>query len=261
MGKIVCEICGSQSIRKENGVFVCQNCGIEYSLSEIKKCFGGPEENVIKKPKVKKATNSSKKHINNLKEQNVSLMDVFQPVIRTDNTTFLPSHLSRYNGKTVMNGAKGKNYLIDGKAYHSIQGFTEISHVVQMYLFHEEKRNLIYVFIPICDFNNTIGRVLSSCYSNDFFNLNYPGSYTEDIFIDNLKNRYSLVNDNYLLLHTAFEYLDKEDLQKKVKTIYYYSNSIITVLANHSLKYPFLLSDSTDVKKALKDMVKLKLVN
>lgn len=36
MKKMICEICGSQSIRKENGVFVCQECGTEYSLEEAK---------------------------------------------------------------------------------------------------------------------------------------------------------------------------------------------------------------------------------
>ena len=34
---MVCEICGSQSIRKDNGVFVCQECGTEYSVEEAKK--------------------------------------------------------------------------------------------------------------------------------------------------------------------------------------------------------------------------------
>lgn len=37
MKKMVCEICESQSIRKENGVFVCQECGTEYSIEEAKK--------------------------------------------------------------------------------------------------------------------------------------------------------------------------------------------------------------------------------
>ena len=37
MKKMVCEICGSQTLRKENGVFVCQECGTEYSLEEAKK--------------------------------------------------------------------------------------------------------------------------------------------------------------------------------------------------------------------------------
>ena len=37
MKKMVCEICESQSIKKENGVFVCKECGTEYSLEEAKK--------------------------------------------------------------------------------------------------------------------------------------------------------------------------------------------------------------------------------
>ena len=36
MKKMVCEICGSLSIRKLNGVFVCQECGTEYSLDEAR---------------------------------------------------------------------------------------------------------------------------------------------------------------------------------------------------------------------------------
>ena len=29
MKKMICEICESQKIKKENGVFVCQDCGTE----------------------------------------------------------------------------------------------------------------------------------------------------------------------------------------------------------------------------------------
>lgn len=36
MKKIVCEICGSQKLKKENGMFVCQECGTEYSLDEAR---------------------------------------------------------------------------------------------------------------------------------------------------------------------------------------------------------------------------------
>ena len=37
MKRIVCEICGSQDLVKENGVFVCENCGTKYSLEDAKK--------------------------------------------------------------------------------------------------------------------------------------------------------------------------------------------------------------------------------
>ena len=37
MKKMKCEVCGSLSIKKENGVFVCSECGTEYSLEDAKK--------------------------------------------------------------------------------------------------------------------------------------------------------------------------------------------------------------------------------
>lgn len=44
MKKMVCEICGSQTIRKENSVFVCQECGTEYSVDEAKKLLQEVDE-------------------------------------------------------------------------------------------------------------------------------------------------------------------------------------------------------------------------
>ena len=37
MKRLVCEMCGSTDIMKENGVFVCQTCGTKYSVEEAKK--------------------------------------------------------------------------------------------------------------------------------------------------------------------------------------------------------------------------------
>ncbi|MBP3884458.1 MAG: TFIIB-type zinc finger domain-containing protein [Olsenella sp.] len=37
MKRLVCEMCGSNEIRKENGVFVCQSCGCQYTLEEARK--------------------------------------------------------------------------------------------------------------------------------------------------------------------------------------------------------------------------------
>lgn len=54
MKKIVCEVCGSQNIKKENGVFVCKDCGIEYSSEEVKKLLVEVDENaVIKSHEIK----------------------------------------------------------------------------------------------------------------------------------------------------------------------------------------------------------------
>ena len=36
MKKLTCEMCGGTNLIKENGVFVCQNCGVQYSLEDAK---------------------------------------------------------------------------------------------------------------------------------------------------------------------------------------------------------------------------------
>lgn len=37
MKQLVCEMCGSSELRKQDGVFVCQGCGCQYSVEEAKK--------------------------------------------------------------------------------------------------------------------------------------------------------------------------------------------------------------------------------
>lgn len=37
MKQLVCEMCGGTDLIKQDGVFVCQNCGIKYSVEEAKK--------------------------------------------------------------------------------------------------------------------------------------------------------------------------------------------------------------------------------
>ena len=37
MKAIVCEMCGSQELMKQDGIYVCQNCGTKYSLDDAKK--------------------------------------------------------------------------------------------------------------------------------------------------------------------------------------------------------------------------------
>ena len=51
MKKMICEICESQKIKKENGVFVCQDCGTEYSLEEAKNLLREIEDTDLKTTK------------------------------------------------------------------------------------------------------------------------------------------------------------------------------------------------------------------
>lgn len=40
MNAIICEVCGSNDVLKQDGVFVCQHCGTKYTLDEAKKLLG-----------------------------------------------------------------------------------------------------------------------------------------------------------------------------------------------------------------------------
>ena len=52
MKRLVCEMCGSSDIVKQDGFFVCQNCGVKYTIDEAKKMmveFDKPVEVIVKK--------------------------------------------------------------------------------------------------------------------------------------------------------------------------------------------------------------------
>lgn len=57
MKALVCEMCGSTDIVKENGLFVCQSCGIKYSAEEAKKMMIDGTVNVAGTVKVDKSEN------------------------------------------------------------------------------------------------------------------------------------------------------------------------------------------------------------
>lgn len=61
MKKMVCEICESKSIKKENGIFVCQECGTEYSLEDAKKLLKEIEEDI--KYEVEEKTSTIKNEV------------------------------------------------------------------------------------------------------------------------------------------------------------------------------------------------------
>ena len=40
MAAIICELCGSNDIQKQDGLFVCQHCGTKYTIEEARKLIG-----------------------------------------------------------------------------------------------------------------------------------------------------------------------------------------------------------------------------
>ena len=69
MGRIVCELCGSTDLIKQDGIFVCQSCGCKYSLEEVRKLIG--EGNLTVQP-VARADQSLE--YNNLKQATYEAM-------------------------------------------------------------------------------------------------------------------------------------------------------------------------------------------
>ena len=71
MKKMVCDICGGEAFRKEGDSFVCQSCGVGYSLEDAKKLLKevGGEEPKVQAPDEPKKENLSPEINANLKEK------------------------------------------------------------------------------------------------------------------------------------------------------------------------------------------------
>ena len=65
MGKVSCEVCGSNNIIKEADSFVCQSCGTKYTLEAMRSMFRSISENVSANPSY-----SSAAQINSANTQN-----------------------------------------------------------------------------------------------------------------------------------------------------------------------------------------------
>ena len=78
MKQLICEMCGGNDLIKQDGVFVCQNCGTKYTVEEAKKMMKEVVEKVASATDaVKEATDFFKEHIDGLKEKNNELFTLF----------------------------------------------------------------------------------------------------------------------------------------------------------------------------------------
>lgn len=78
MKQLICEMCGGNDLIKQDGVFVCQNCGTKYTVEEAKKMMKEVVEKVESATDaVKEATDFFKEHIDGLKEKNNELFTLF----------------------------------------------------------------------------------------------------------------------------------------------------------------------------------------
>ncbi len=91
MKQLTCKMCGSNDLVKQDGVFVCQNCGCKYSVEEAKKM------NEI----IKDLRNEFNKRKNDLQEPNIKVHIV--------TNTFL-KYLGYDTDKCIYEAPTGKGY-------------------------------------------------------------------------------------------------------------------------------------------------------
>lgn len=67
---IICDVCGNDNILKVNGKFVCQHCGIKYTLEELRNLYRTNSSSITnenKLPPAKSEENSHSMHSNTMK--------------------------------------------------------------------------------------------------------------------------------------------------------------------------------------------------
>lgn len=88
MKSLTCEMCGSQNVLKEDGVFVCQACGTKYSVEEAKKMMieGTVEvQGTVKVDKTKVTENNLTSARQSLAIKDWSAAKNFYSLVRQDN--------------------------------------------------------------------------------------------------------------------------------------------------------------------------------
>ena len=56
MNELICEMCGSNNIIKQDGLYVCQSCGTKYSVEEARKMMTGETVEVEGTDKIDSST-------------------------------------------------------------------------------------------------------------------------------------------------------------------------------------------------------------
>ncbi len=83
MKKLVCEICGGANIAKENGIFICKDCGCQYSDADVKKLLVDVDDGASTPAPVVSVQSDTAPQVNS-KLQN--LYDVARRARETNNT-------------------------------------------------------------------------------------------------------------------------------------------------------------------------------
>lgn len=123
---IQCEICDSTNLLKQDGVFVCQDCGARYTTEEIKKMVSGasstsvpptPSVTAATTPVAKKEAPASEAQRPTKDEELTQLLEWSRSAYAEGNTVAGDTYLSKANNKDCTNPDVIQMNLERGKIY------------------------------------------------------------------------------------------------------------------------------------------------
>ena len=212
MKKMVCEICNSQNIKKENGVFVCKECGTEYSLEEAKKLMKEVEgsgelqassnidtlietgNKIIQKFPV---DSSQIDLLKNIKEK-ILLVD-YENIYGKLFESIVEIHSDKPNSKHIDNIVNQKNESINNTLFSALLVYLKNSLTS---LEHVEDSDMLYYQIELIGFK-------------------YIG------FIEPLKNHYNDFNDEFKNVYDNFINGFKLNCERVLELVYNRVNCFI----------------------------------
>lgn len=243
MKKLTCELCGGTDFIKQDGVFVCQECGTKYSVEEAKKLMSEVEKKTNKKTTTSNTITTPKLLITAQNE-----FDAGNMVKAEENCNkLLENDPNNYQALVL----KGKS-IIKSEDYNRID---EAIHFMQLSLRHTPEDKLKKQQKEIASFmgdffveiaNNSIDNYYNECHES-ISGHGFP--YLWDAVSVAKKNiNYSIDKIKSLALmcnYDTIKYTTK--IKRKLDDILYQLFTVLTEMNERNYGYSFVLSTWNDI--------------
>ena len=213
MRQLKCEICDSTNLIKEDGVFVCQSCGVKYSVEEVKRIIGGETveiQGVVKIDSTEWLNNlrllaRRAKNINNIEDASKYYNDlrVYEP-----NNWEVVFYSLYFNTMQTTIGN------IESAAITMCNGLELVIKLIKTVAKEKQKE----VYTEVSDRVITIGTILDSN-SHSYFNSLSYNSVAQQEYFARRRAAMALIRKMALYLLDEFnDYITTKDFLSKAKT-------------------------------------------
>lgn len=222
MKQLICEMCGSTDLVKDNGIFVCQACGAKYSVEEAKKMM--IDGTVDVKGTVKIDKTAEIENLYNLAERVLSTSDINKASEYTDKILEIdPNNYLGWKLKTKI------EFYIASLKQSSIQTAIKCAQMAYSCASEKEKEDL-KTFVSIMTAvvaNSYISNALNSEDDVDFMNVS-------DLIVDKYFDSFKNVTISFLK-----DFYDASAVQQFMDG---YVDSIIQLTGDINKKRPCVMS-------------------